>query len=57
MRPLVRDDAAVAPWYRHNVFLFLNGEASKRLDAYAALEAKTVILTEQALKTVTEVLG
>ncbi len=37
VRPLVRDDADVAPWYRHNVFLFLNAEAEKNLPPYAAL--------------------
>ncbi len=37
VRPLVRDDPEVAPWYRHNTFLFLNDEAAKRLAPYAAL--------------------
>ena len=36
MRPLVRDDDAVAPWYRHNAFLFLNDAAAAKLSPYAA---------------------
>ncbi len=36
VRPLVRDDDAVAPWYRHNAFLFLNDVAAAKLSPYAA---------------------
>ncbi len=37
VRPLVRDDPEVAPWYRHNVFLFLNERAAAGLPEYARL--------------------
>lgn len=37
LRPLLRDDEAVAPWYRHNAFLFLNDEAAKAVDPYAQM--------------------
>ena len=50
-----RENGNLAKAARNNPDLFV--EDALGLDAYAALEAKTVILTEQALKTVTEVLG
>lgn len=37
VRPLVRDDPEVAPWYRHNVFLFVHERLAKSLPAYVQL--------------------
>jgi large subunit ribosomal protein L4 len=50
-----RENGNLAKAARNNPNLFV--EDALGLDAYAALEVQTVILTEQALKTVTEVLG
>lgn len=50
-----RENVKLAKAARNNPALFV--EDALGLDAYSALEATTVILTEQALKTVTEVLG
>ena len=50
-----RENEKLAKAARNNPALFV--EDALGLDAYAALEATTLILTEQALKTVTEVLG
>ena len=50
-----RENEKLAKAARNNPDLSV--EDALGLDAYSALEAKTVILTEQALKTVTEVLG
>lgn len=50
-----RENGNLAKAARNNPALFVDDALG--LDAYSALEAKTVILTEQALKTVTEVLG
>ena len=50
-----RENGNLSKAARNNPDLFV--EDALGLDAYAALEAKTVILTEKALKTVTEVLG
>jgi hypothetical protein len=37
VRPLVRDDPAVSPWYRHNLFLFLSESAAARVPEYVRL--------------------
>lgn len=37
IRPLVRDDDAVAPWYRHNAFLFVHERVAATLPAYVQL--------------------
>jgi large subunit ribosomal protein L4 len=50
-----RENEKLAKAARNNPALSV--EDALGLDAYAALEAQTLILTEQALKTVTEVLG
>ncbi len=50
-----RENEKLAKAARNNPLLLV--EDALGLDAYAALEAGTVVLTEQALKTVTEVLG
>ena len=50
-----RENEKLAKAARNNPDLLV--EDALGLDAYAALEAGTVVLTEQALKTVTEVLG
>ena len=50
-----RENEKLAKAARNNPALFV--EDALGLDAYSALEATTLILTEQALKTVTEVLG
>lgn len=37
LRPLVRDDPAVSPWYRHNLFLYLTESAAANVPDYVRL--------------------